>query len=397
MNEKLTSPAPSSTGSERLERPETPVDHSLQPPPVISVTHCDPVIEETLSCSALKEAERYVLKFRGKVNLADFGGPGDSIRTFNKHFAPHGAIAVQTETSGLSHVWIIGDIHADLVGLACSLAYIKETRKPGDPRSVVILLGDLIDDMDENVETLAMVSDFMTGGQDDFELLVIRGNHDVSLQRSPNGEFTSSVDPCEFCDQLKGSHDQTFSEDNARIAQSFITYMASAPAALFLRDGTLLAHGGAPHPDLHAKIVDLETLGGPDAASDFTWARLPANIKRRLALPQGASRSRELGAYDFNAFRELAARILGFPVERIVRGHEHVGDRFEVLLGPWEGRVITINNMSWRLSREFGPSSQTNPCIAEWRSGQPIVPHRLILNPEWRERLRNIQRQNSDQ
>jgi len=293
-------------------------------------------------------------------------------------------------------VGAIGDIHADLVGLACSLAYIKATRKAGDPPSVVILLGDLIDDMDENVETLAMVSDFMTGDQDDLELLVVRGNHDVSLQLTPSGEFTSSVDPCEFCDQLTSSRDQPFGQDNARIARSFVTYMQAAPAAIFLRDGTLLAHGGAPHPDLHAKIVDVETLGGPDAASDFTWARLPANIKRRLALPQGASRSRELGAYDFNAFRELAAGILGFPVERIVRGHEHVGERFEVLLGPWEGRVITINNMSWRLSREYGPSSQTNPCIAEWRSGRPIIPHRLILNPEWRERMRNIQRQNSD-
>lgn len=396
MNEKLTGPEPLLTESERSERPESLVDHSTNLPPVISATHCDPVIEETLSDNARLEAERYVLKFRGKVNLADFGGPSDSIRTFTEHFSSHGAIAVQTEMSGLSHVWIIGDIHADLVGLACSLAFIKETRKAGDPPSVVILLGDLIDDMDENVETLAMVSDFMTGGQDDLKLLVIRGNHDVSLQRSTSGEFTSSVDPCEFCDQLKGSHGQPFSEDNAKIAHSFINYMQTAPAAMFLRDGTLLAHGGAPHIDLHVKIVDRETLGGPDAASDFTWARLPANIKRRLALPQGASRSRELGAYDFNAFRQLAASILGFPVERIVRGHEHVGERFEVLLGPWEGRVITINNMSWRLSREFGPSSQTNPCIAEWRSGQPIVPHRLIINPEWRERMRSVQRQNSD-
>jgi hypothetical protein len=221
-------------------------------------------------------------------------------------------------------------------------------------------------------------------------IVCLRGNHDVALTIGPDGGFSSSVDPSELCDYLQSS---AFRPDRAReeeLARSFVSCFRDAPAAIFLKDGTLLAHGGVPHVDLHKALTTREELGGEQPASDFVWARM-VNVRRRMAQPQSLTRSREIGSEDFRDFRQLTHVMFGSStcagVERMVRGHDHVEDRCEILGGHWERRVVTINNMSRRLGRELSPPGPTAPCLVQWRSGEPLQPIRLGIDPAWQDRV----------
>ncbi len=301
-------------------------------------------------------------------------------------FERHGCILVQRADSAVNGAWVIGDVHGDPVGLACSLAFVRGHGQPGD---IVVLLGDLIDDLPESIPVIAMLArekHAPLGGR----ILCLRGNHDIALTIGPDGSFSSSVDPSELCDYLRSSAARPDRAREEELARSFVDHFMGAPAAIFLKDGTLLAHGGVPHVDLQRAMTTREELGAAPPGSDFVWARM-VNVRRRMAQPQSLTRSREIGSEDFREFRELTHVMFGSStcagVERMVRGHDHVEERYEILGGHWERRVVTINNMSRRLGRELAPPGPTAPCLVEWRAGEPLSPIRLLIDRTWQDRV----------
>lgn len=87
--------------------------------------------------------------------------------------------------------------------------------------------------------------------------------------------------------------------------------------------------------------------------SDFTWTR--AHPTARKKMPNRFTRGSQFGREDFADFCALSAR-LGRPVTHLVRGHDHVEDRYVIYPAYTEHPVLTTVALSRRLPREsFGP------------------------------------------
>ena len=363
-----TAASPNSLITSTLEGqpPNIPVEENL----------VNPIRPEKLEDQTLEAVKTNINKFRDPENWLKFPGVKDDELNFTGS-----GILTQNQCSKLNHGWIIGDVHADLVGLACIFQYIQEQSELRESQSLVVLLGDLIDDLKENTETLSLVSEFIENYKGC--TILLKGNHDEALILNEGG-FKSNVSPSDYSDHLQ---DRQPDSKEYKIANSFTQYIKDAPAAIFLRDGTLLAHGGVPHIDLHPDIIKNMNFDSPEAINDFIWARLIPKVKKRFAVPHAITRSRELGSTDFEAFLKIAHQVLGFKVNRMVRGHDHVDPRCEIYGGIWKQSVVTINNMSWRLPREFGLSGPTDPHIIEWNQGLPLQPLKIEIDPEWRKSM----------
>ena len=286
-----------------------------------------------------------------------------------------------SDTDPWRQAWFIGDVHGDLVGLLAALDFIHH-HSEYEKEDIIVLLGDLIDDLPESEAVLAEVSERLDNGE---RLIVIVGNHDDALKYIENRGFGASVDPCDYCEELKRIADSGPEHSSLGFARSFIRYMSDAPVALFLNDGTMAAHGGVPHTDLAEKVSREEWGEDPEVWSDFIWARLHPRAKSRMAVT--GTRSRELGADDFRQFASAVKVNLKFEPVRMIRGHDHIDARFEIYGGKWRGTVLTINNMSWKLPREAGVDGPRNPCIARWNRGKPIQPIVILMDSLWRESM----------
>lgn len=288
----------------------------------------------------------------------------------------------QSETDRWRQAWFIGDVHGDLVGLLAALDFIQHQSEYSKESDVIVLLGDLIDDLPESESVLAEVSEALCAGE---RLIVIVGNHDDALEYSDNRGFGASVDPCDYCEYLKGIADSGREHRSLGFAQSFIRFMRDTPVALFLNDGTMAAHGGVPHKDLAEEVARGGWGEDHRIWRDFIWARLHPRAKSRMAVT--GTRSRELGADDFRHFAAAVKSQLEFEPVRMIRGHDHIDARFEIYGGKWRDTVLTINNMSWKLPREAGLDGPRNPCIARWTRGEPIQPIVILMDPDWRARM----------
>ena len=138
-----------------------------------------------------------------------------------------------------------------------------------------------------------------------------------------------------------------------RAGKLSVRLTAQAPRALFLPDGLLVAHGGFPLVDLHAALENSGDWNDPACLSDFVWARMHSKARRKL--PNRFSHGSQFGYQDFADFCALSAR-LGRPVTHMVRGHDHVEERYAVYPAYSAHPVLTTVALSRRLPRErFGP------------------------------------------
>ena len=122
---------------------------------------------------------------------------------------------------------------------------------------------------------------------------------------------------------------------------------AHAPRALFFPDGLLVAHGGFPLVDLHPRLAETGDWNDPACLSDFVWTR--AHPKARRKMPNRFSRGSQFGYEDFAAFCALSAR-LGRPVTHMVRGHDHVEERYAIYPAYHAHPVLTTVALSRRLA-----------------------------------------------
>ncbi len=353
-----------------------------------TTNHVDPISTHTFAPGALTRVrdrcERRRSATKGGNDFCPFPTVTAKPSWIDQQFDWQGRVLVEKDQQSgakpLGCAWFIGDVHGDLVGLLAALEFIRSQKEYRD-HDIIVLLGDLIDDLAESHEVLAEVSERL---QRDERLLVIAGNHDVALEYCDERGFGASVDPSDFSRYLQQlwECEESIREVSHRLARSFIEYIANAPVALFLRDGTIVAHGGVPHTDMTQKVLQENWGELPEVWSDFIWARLHPRAKRRIAVT--GTRSRELGAADFHAFTEVMGTKLGFKPTRMIRGHDHIDERFEIYGGPWKGAVLTINSMSWKLPREIGVDGPRDPCVAQWRPNEPIQPYVIKLDRAWR-------------
>ena len=298
---------------------------------------------------------------RMEALLDKAGGPGLLFDADRIHEADR-AIKVSA-VDAASPLWIIGDLHGDLLALESALALIGAPERAGlETGSRIVFLGDLFDDGGFGLEVLLRVFDLIVDTPE--QICVLAGNHDEAL--SYDGvRFASSVEPSDFADFLDANLAHEWIERAGKLA---VRLFARAPRALFFPDGMLVAHGGFPLVDLHPRLTETGDWNDPACLSDFVWTR--AHPTARKKLPNRFSRGSQFGHEDFAAFCAVAAH-LGRPVTHFVRGHDHVEERYAVYPAYHAHPVLTTVALSRRLSRERIGSYERVPTLAR------VVEHAL--------------------
>jgi hypothetical protein len=304
--------------------------------------------------------------------LDNVDGPG---MLFDKDRAHPADKAIQVSHLDAEHpLWIIGDLHGDLLTLEAALAAMRDaTLQPGARPPRLVFLGDLFDDEGFGLEVLLRVFELI--GEAPHRVCLIAGNHDEAL--SYDGvRFASSVTPSDFAEFLNANPAHEWIERAGKVA---VRLFARAPRALFFPDGLLIAHGGFPLVDLHARLAETGNWNDPECLSDFVWTR--AHPKARRKLPNRFSRGSQFGYEDVAAFCALSTG-LGRPVARMVRGHDHVEERYAAYPAYRAHPLLTTVALSRRLSREsFGPYERV-PTIAQYVEGALPRVYRLHLPPD---------------
>ena len=336
--------------------------------PVVDVTEVDwPAVRDRVTAAATRAHLRDVVE-RMEALLDRDGGPRllfDEYRT-----DANDRVIRVSRLEADAPLWIVGDIHGDLLALEAALELMRTTATPTGAAPRVVFLGDFFDDGGYGLEVLLRVFELILDTP--HNVCIIAGNHDAALHFTGAG-FTSTVTPSDFSEFL-----------NANLAHEWITragklavrLFSAAPRALFFPDGLLVTHGGFPLVDLHAGLRESGDWNDPRCLDDFTWTR--AHPRARKKMPNRTSRGSQFGYEDFAAFCDLSVE-LGRAVTHMVRGHDHVEERYEIYPAYAAHPVLTTVALSRRLEREtFGPYERA-PTIARWvQSAVPQV-HRLCI------------------
>lgn len=266
-------------------------------------------------------------------------------------------------------LWFIGDLHGDLLALDAALALIaRESERENVEPARIVLLGDLFDDGGYGLEVLLRVFELIL--EHSQSVCLLAGNHDEALGYN-GARFTATVSPADFSDFL---NENLAHEWIGRAGKLAVRIVSHAPRALFFPDGLLAVHGGFPLTDLHARLAETRDWNDPQCLTDFVWTR--AHPRARRKLPNRTSRGCQFGYEDFAAFCALSAT-LGRPVTHMIRGHDHVDERYEIYPAYAETPVLTTVALSRRLVRElFGPFVRV-PTIARWIRGSLPQVYRL--------------------
>lgn len=313
------------------------------------------------------------------------------------------------ETDQPTETWFVGDVHGDVLGL---VAAVQTFEKLATPDAKLVFLGDIIDRGSHDIACLTSILNYIRKNPGKATWLM--GNHDNSIYWNSDGvSLNSRVSPCEFLDVINrglSSNEPRYQD----FANRFIGLTSQLPRAVILGK-TLAAHGGFPHTDCLEHSADfIERNTNKDSwrvseddnsikqllsnttlpehiltnmKSDFVHNRFdpaPYKIVTRMG-----SQCR-FGYIDFRLFLANCHRA-GLPIENLVRGHDHVTNgklperldrNAEMRRGQvaYEGRVLTINNLSYNHPGEgppYGPPNPRYPVLARLKKGetfpQPIV------------------------
>ncbi len=363
---------------------DAPAPESPLPEPPLDLESCEveppappalpPVVDVALDWHAVRAAvdpDAIRARMRDTVErlerlLDRDGGPGllfDADRE-----GPHDRAIRVERLDDARPLWFVGDLHGDLLALEAALLLARGAA--GDAAARLVFLGDLFDDGGFGLEVLLRVFELVA--DDPGSVCLLAGNHDEAL--SFDGvRFGASVSPSDFADTLNASLADEWTVRAGRLA---VRLFAAAPRALFLPDGLLVAHGGFPLVDLHDALLAHGDWNDPRCLADFTWTR--AHPKARRKLPNRASRGSQFGHEDFAAFCDVATR-LGRLVTHMVRGHDHVDDRWSAPPAYAAHPILTTVALSRQLAREpFGPHERV-PTVARWVPGALPQVHRLCV------------------
>ncbi|MEJ7601567.1 MAG: metallophosphoesterase [Kofleriaceae bacterium] len=327
-------------------------------PPAIEVRDLDwPLVRTAVDAPAIRVRMRAAVE--GMEALLDRpDGPG---MLFDADRAHPGDRAIRvTAQDDASPLWIIGDLHGDLLALEASLALIHRDVASDSAPPRIVFLGDFVDDEGFALEVLVRIFELIIAAPQ--RVCVIAGNHDEALSHD-GSRFASSVSPSDFADFLNANLADPWIERAGKVA---LRLTAHVPRALFFPDGLMISHGGFPLADLHPALEETGDWNDPACLSDFVWVR--AHPKARRKMPNRFSRGSQFGYEDFADFCALTAR-MGRPITHLVRGHDHVEQRYAIYPAYHAHPLLTTVALSRRLPREgFGPHERA-PTLARVVAG----------------------------
>ena len=167
-----------------MKAPAAPIDEGSPAEvailPVVEVRDLDwPAIGAAVDAKAIRARMREAVE-RMETLLDGAGGPAMMFDA-DRSSAADRAIRVSASHDA-APLWIIGDLHGDLLALEASLAQIRKTTPPCDggvaePR--IVFLGDFFDDEGFGLEVLVRVFELIVASPQ--RICVIAGNHDEAL------------------------------------------------------------------------------------------------------------------------------------------------------------------------------------------------------------------------
>ena len=363
-------PAPG-PGTDPVQASE-PVDAPppLEIPPVVDVEDLDWAAVRVATLSAIERSAMRETVERMESLLDRAKGPG---MLFDADRAHPGDRAIQVATlAPETPLWFIGDLHGDILAMEAALSLISRDTVAGMSPSIVFL-GDFFDDGGYGLEVLLRLYALILDAPG--RVCVILGNHEEALEYN-GARFTATVRPSDFSDLL---NEHLAHEWITRAGKVAVRLFQSVPRALFLPDGLLVTHGGFPLVDLHEMLRAGGDWNDPRCWSDFTWTR--AHPRARRKMPNRTTRGSQFGYEDFADFCQVSSEA-GRPVTHMVRGHDHVDERYEIYPAYRAHPVLTTVALSRRLDREsFGPYERV-PTIARWVPGALPQVHRLHIPGE---------------
>jgi hypothetical protein len=287
-----------------------------------------------------------------------------------------------TEQQVPNRLWIIGDLHADILSLENAWQFILSDAKRENVEPSALFLGDFIDRGQYNHETLVRL--FRIIRKHPGRIGVLAGNHDEALRfDEPSDRFVSDIEPAEYKEELnewkvkaEGGHGEA--RDRLAVGKAAVDFFRRCPRAILLPDGTLFAHAGFPHTDLHESLKSWNDLQTPDCLKDFAWLRASRSAPRKL--PNRLSRGCEFGAKDFADFCKILKQNMEVTVKRLVRGHDHIPDRAALWPRYSDYPVVTINTMGRRLVDEYNTDPYPQACIALHRPEELPIVYRLPIH-----------------
>ena len=338
-----------------LQKPAQSVDAVGSPPPLLPVVEVEdlewPVLRQVIKEGGTRGRIDNTVNQLGTL-FSNSGGPK---MLFDEYRSSPTDQAILVSEVGEAPLWIVGDLHGDLLTLEAAVTLARNHPHYGSEHARLIFLGDLFDDEGFGLEVLLRIFELIVA--DPAKICIIAGNHDEALAHDGSW-FTSSVSPSDFSEFLN-----RHSEDG-RITQAgklAIRLFSNAPRALFFPDGLLVSHGGFPLADLHANLAETADWNSPSCLSDFVWAR--AHPTARKKLPNRFTRGGQFGHEDFAAFCSVASS-LGRLVTHMVRGHDHVEERYMFYPAYHAHPILTTVALARRLSREVAGPYERVPTIA---------------------------------
>jgi hypothetical protein len=142
---------------------------------------------------------------------------------------------------------------------------------------------------------------------------------------------------------------------------------------------TIVAHAGVPHTDRLAELHRPDDLTRSPMLQDFVWLRLSPNLPRKR--PNRSTRGCEFGYADLADFCAHVEQ-LNIPAKRLVRGHDHLPQRYATYPKYQATPVLTLNSMCRRLENEPFAPLVAPVCVAEYVPGQLPRVHPLRLAEE---------------
>jgi Calcineurin-like phosphoesterase len=360
-------PADAQTQLEATALPEIPAVESGALPPVRTPPRVLPVVDVTdLDWVALRDnidiegvRHRMCRSVSQMEDLLSRTAGARMLFDLDRSCAGDRAVRV-AEVGKESPLWFIGDLHGDLLALEAALLLIRSYSHQSVSKPRIVFLGDLFDDEGFGLEVLLRVFELIL--ENPALVCVIAGNHDEALSYDGT-RFTSDVSPSDFSEYLNTHSDDEWITRAGKLA---VRLFSQAARALFFPDGLLVAHGGFPLTDLHAQLQNNGDWNNPACLSDFVWTR--AHPTARKKIPNRFARGSQFGYEDFAAFC-LVASALGRPVTHMVRGHDHVEQRFAVYPAYSANPILTTVALARRLPRELFGTHERAPTLALYIEG----------------------------
>ena len=211
-------------------------------------------------------------------------------------------------------------------------------------------------------------------------ITVLPGNHDL-ISWDADGRFVSPVEQGDYVCGLNAllQPDAQADPDQLKVGRLAARFFAELSRALVLPDGTFLTHAGFPHTDLIDQIQRPGDLDRDDCRQDFAWLRISESSRRKQ--PNRGNKGCEFGYEDFSRFCTQVGKVLQQPVRRMIRGHDHIIQRYRLHQSYREHPVVTLNTMCRLLDGEviLGDRGPIRACIARLRPGELPQVHRLPI------------------